>query len=530
MITPTAVGQPLPAATTRPQPAGGPLRLDRGQLWRDLAGAALISGAYAVLVGVVLPRGPVTAGEGVIQLLTAVAVGWAAGVVARSRWAMALAPVVFALVFEIVRVGAHGPTVDGLRLEGTYGILAAVSGRGVHGILVLAPLVLGAALGAGAARRIARTPTRGAQPGSWALRIRRLATAGSVLVLGLVGVLVARPGATEPILGADGRPVPGSVAELTRVDAGGRQLSVLIRGADSANPVLLYLAGGPGGTELGAMHRHGQALEQHFVVATLDQRGTGSSYDQLEPTDGYTVEAAVQDVVAVTRYLADRFGEHRIYLVGQSWGSILGVLTARDHPQLFHAFVGVGQMVSPTETDRIFYADTLDWAHRTGNAALADQLEGIGPPPYADLLDYPVVLGHEQQVYAYDHSANAEGAGQMLENLPVAEYGPMDTVNIVRGLLDTFATLYPQLHDVDLRATASELAVPVYLAQGAHEARGRAEPAADWYAGLRAPAKRWVDFGTSGHRPLFEQPDEFARLMSQTVLPETSKRTEGAAS
>lgn len=39
-------------------------------------------------------------------------------------------------------------------------------------------------------------------------------------------------------------------------------------------------------------------------------------------------------------------------------GTILGMLAAQERPDLFHAVVGAGQMVSPRETDRITYRDT----------------------------------------------------------------------------------------------------------------------------------------------------------------------------
>ena len=328
---------------------------------------------------------------------------------------------------------------------------------------------------------------------------------------------VTRTATTPPIPGPDGGPLAGSVAELTRVDAGGHELSMMIRGRDVANPVLLFLAGGPGGSELAAMRRHGQRLEQDFVVATLDQRGTGRSYDQIDPLATMTVPSAVQDVVAVTDYLRQRFGVPRVYLVGQSWGTVLGVLTVQAFPQRYAAFVGVGQMVDPRETDRIFYTDTLNWARTRGDTGLVAQLEAIGPPPYRDLLDYPTVLSHEQQVYPYDHSVNAEGAGQMTESLPVGEYSLLDTVNLARGLLDTFAVMYPQLQGIDLRTQAASLDVPVYLVEGRYEPRGRATLARRWFDALRAPSKQWIDFPTSGHRPPFEQPDLFHQVMTQTV-------------
>ena len=277
----------------------------------------------------------------------------------------------------------------------------------------------------------------------------------------------------------------------------------------------------PGGSELGAMRRHSQALEDDFVVVTLDQRGTGKSYDQLDPTDTMTLDGAVADAVAVTDYLRERFDEDEIYLVGQSWGSTLGVLAVQQHPELYRAYVGVGQMVSQVATDRIFYADTLAWARKGGNTDLVDELEANGPPPYTNVRHYEAALSHQMEVHPYDHSPNSEGSGEMSENLLVEEYTLLEQVHLLGATLDVFAALYPQLQDVDFRTQATRLEVPVYLAQGRHEAPGRQVLAAEWFEQLSAPAKSLTQFGTSGHRPLWQQPTDFRELM-RTVLAETA--------
>ncbi len=295
----------------------------------------------------------------------------------------------------------------------------------------------------------------------------------------------------------------------------------MIRGHDTGNPVLLFLAGGPGGSELGAMRNHLPALEEGFTVATLDQRGTGTSYPALDPSDTYTLESAIDDTIATTNYLRERFVTDRVVLVGQSWGTILGVLTVRQEPRLYSAFVGVGQMVSPVETDRIFYTDTLAWAREQGQTGLATELQEIGPPPYTSMLDYETALSSEQEVYPYDHTRNSEGAGGFSENFLVPEYTFVDQVHLLAGFMDTFGALYPQIQDVDLRRDASTLEVPVFFVQGAHEAPGRSKPFAQWYDELTAPTKETVVLDRSGHRPLFEQPDEFVDFMTTHVLPLT---------
>jgi proline iminopeptidase len=480
--------------------------------------AAVVVAAYAGVLGLLLPRGPVTTAQALVALGVGVVAGVLAGTAMRSRWAALLAPVVFAAVFEVARLDASGPTVDGLQLTSTYGAIALVVGRGFLGLLTLAPLALGAVLGAAAARRAAGPAPHRSGWRRLGLQLRRTVTVAIVLGLAVFATALARPGQTDPILGPDGEPLPGSIAELTRVEIDGHDLGLMIRGHDVDDPVLLFLAGGPGGSELGAMRRHASALEEDFVVATFDQRGTGRSHDELEPIDTLTLDRAVADVIEVTDYLRERFDEDQVFLVGQSWGSTLGVLAAQQRPELFTALVGVGQMVDQRETDQLIYRDMLDWAREQGDDDLVAELVEIGEPPYEDAIHYETVLSQPDAVYPYDHGVNSEGAGGFSENILVEEYTLLEQVHILGAMMDVFDVLYPQLQDIDFRESATRLDVPVYLVQGAHEVPGRARLAEQWFDALQAPHKELFLLDTSGHRPIFEQPDRFHEVMTDHVL------------
>lgn len=491
-------------------------------MWKDwragLGLAAVASAGWGLVAGWWTPRGPLTTSEALWSIVVSFSVGAAAGLASRSRWAMLVAPSVFALVFELNRLGAVGPTVDAPHLS-TYGILALVVGRGFHGLLSLAPLTIGAAIGAGAARGIAGTPLASSRAGRYG---RRTVAVLAVTALIALAAGLAQPATTAPIVDADGKRMPGSIAELTAIDVNGHDLAMMIRGHDLDNPVLLFLAGGPGGSELGAMRNHLPDLEEHFTVVTWDQRGTGRSYAELDPTDTVTLDGVVGDTIAVTNYLRDRFGQDQIYLLGQSWGSTLGVLAVQEHPELYRAFIGTGQMVSQVETDRVFYTDTLEWARRNGHDGLVADLELIGPPPYDTMFPYEIALSHEHDVYPYDHRPNSEGEGGFSENFFVDEYALIDQVHLLGGFMDTFAVLYPQLQEIDFRETATTFGIPMFFVQGAHEADGRAELFDEWYPMVDAPEKDLEVLGTSGHRPLWEQPDEFVDYMVTTVLAKTS--------
>jgi proline iminopeptidase len=487
---------------------------------RRIAAATVVSlaGAWGLVAGLWTPRGPLTSSAAIWSIVISLVVGGVAGYVLRSRWAMLLAPAVFVAVLELTRLPVDGPMVDGIRAS-FYGAIALITGRGFHALLTLLPMALGAAVGAGRAR--ARAGDSQSASRRWTRAVGRVGTVIVALALVTLTAGLARPATTAPITGPDGEPVPGSVAELTTVGVGGHDLGLMIRGANTDNPVVLFLAGGPGGSERGAMRRHLSGLEEHFTVVTWDQRGTGTSYAELDPTDTVTLDGAVSDTIEVTDYLRDRFDTEDIYLLGQSWGTTLGVLAVQERPELYRAFIGTGQMVSQRATDRIFYDDTSAWAARTGDDGLLRQLEAAGPPPYEEMFPYETALSHEMAVYPYDHSGNSEGAGQMSENLLVEEYALIDQVHILGAVMDTLATLYPQLQDIDFRETATDFQIPMYFVQGAHEAGGRAQLFDEWYPMIEAPSKDLAVLATSGHRPLWEQPEQFVDYMVDTVLVET---------
>jgi pimeloyl-ACP methyl ester carboxylesterase len=342
----------------------------------------------------------------------------------------------------------------------------------------------------------------------------------TVLVV-VLGAALARPASTAPILGADGDPLPNSIAELTAVPIGGHDQWIMLRGHDVEAPVLLFLEGGPGGTALGSMRYAGQPLEEHFTVATWDQRGTGKSAGAREPLDTFTVEQAVSDTIEVTEYLRDRFDEERIYLLGSSWGTTLGTLAVQARPDLFHAYIGSGQMVDQQETDTLMYAESVAYAQRVGDTGFAEQLRTIGPPPYTDMLAYPVAIASNPDWHEFTYGADHDTRSTYPANLFVEEYTLTEKVRSMASMIDTFALMYPQLQDVDFRRDVPSLEVPVFVVEGEHEAPGRAVLAAQWFEQLSAPSKQLVTFESSGHTPHLHEPGRFATYLAEVVLPQT---------
>ena len=86
---------------------------------------------------------------------------------------------------------------------------------------------------------------------------------------------------TPQILDPSGKVQANSIAELSKVELNGHQEWITIRGKNRSNPVLLFLAGGPGGTQMAATRYALAGLEEHFVVVNWDQPGSGKSYNAI---------------------------------------------------------------------------------------------------------------------------------------------------------------------------------------------------------------------------------------------------------
>jgi proline iminopeptidase len=489
--------------------------------WYAASGTAGLSG---LVTAGLLPRGPTTGAEVAALMAGSLLVGVLAGLMVRSRWVAVWAPALHLAVFELARFTVFevaGPTLDRPRFDVTMGVAVFLAAHVMYAVTALTPMVLGAVIGCAVARRRlrreqpppSRSWLRSAATGMrWALAALLAACAGTI-----AGQLL-RPGHVAPIPG-----VPGSIAALQKVRLGGVDQWISLRGRSAANPVLLHLSGGPGSSDVGWVRTFNQPLEERFTVVVWEQRGVGKSYPALDPTTTFTLDRIVSDGVELAGWLARRFDQPKIYLTGNSWGSTLGVLMVQRRPELFHAYAGTGQMVSQRATDRVLYHQLLAYAERTGNTTLRDQLRGFGSPPYRDVFAYAKVMEYYHVIEPYQPTREFEQARGLSGFFP-DEYSLLDTWNEIRGFADMGGLLYPQLQELDFRATVPRLEVPVYFMQGRHELTARSRLADEWIGGLRAPIKRVYEFAHSGHNPDAEEPARFNDLMINTVLAETYRR------
>jgi pimeloyl-ACP methyl ester carboxylesterase len=324
---------------------------------------------------------------------------------------------------------------------------------------------------------------------------------GVIVFLFLIGVIlefIVLRGRTPAIS------VPGSITSLEKHKIGGVDQWILIRGYDQTKPVLLFLHGGPGMPSMYLAHKFQSELERDFVVVHWDRRGAGKSFDAHLQVSALSVRQTLNDTYELTRNLRERFHQQRIYLVGHSWGSYLGLLAVHEHPEYYSAFIGMGQVAG--NRDQVYAlrreflsrmakktkdSDLLVRLADTNMVVTEDDLFRCGGELYASRSYWPILKA----------------------GLCAPEYTLRDAMNVKKG-----ADLINReiRYDVVPKLLAGEISgvkVPVFFFLGRYDLNTPSQLAAEYLDRLDAPLKGLVWFEHSAHFPFFEEPDLFHKEM-----------------
>ena len=180
-----------------------------------------------------------------------------------------------------------------------------------------------------------------------------------------------RPAWTPSVASVNGKK---SIASLEKIELGGLKQYVLIRSKDINNPILLFLHGGPGMPIMYLSHTFQRPLEEKFIVVHWDQRGAGKSYSQNIPTQTINVEQFISDAFQLIDTLCKRYHQQKIYLVGHSWGTYISSIIVQRHPELFYAYISVGQVVDGEAASKIQKEFLLSEARKINDTTLIRKL------------------------------------------------------------------------------------------------------------------------------------------------------------
>jgi pimeloyl-ACP methyl ester carboxylesterase len=360
-----------------------------------------------------------------------------------------------------------------------------------------------------------------------------------LVVLPFLAAFIVSCASTPVIKGTDGNQLPGSISSIEKITLGGVDQWILLRGQDMTKPVVLYLHGGPGGALMPLVRHYTGDLEKNCVMVVWDQRGAGKSYSKKIPRDSMTISQFVSDTHELVAYLKKRFNKDRIYLIGHSWGSLLGMRVIQRYPDDFYAFVGVGQVVDNKENERLSWEYTYKQAKKHNNAEAIKELEEVGPPiegyyktdHEGDLFTGKGLWQQRKWLLKYggiiyldsdDYDTNQKKIDKMIRKAIVrtlfsGEWTLADVIGARSGKKFSIETMWPEMRKTNFFLEVPKVDIPVYFFIGRSDYNTPFEIVERYYEKLQAPKKEIVWFEKSGHQLITEESDKFVTEMLKVI-------------
>jgi pimeloyl-ACP methyl ester carboxylesterase len=308
---------------------------------------------------------------------------------------------------------------------------------------------------------------------------------------------------------------PHHIHSLEKVKLGGLSQTILITGEDTTKPVLLFLHGGPAFSEMALVRKYNRDLDKYFVVVNWDQRGTNLSYDPSIPTSSMTIERIVDDAKELIGLLKKKFHRNKIFLLGHSWGSAIGIMLANKYPRDLYAYIGVGQVANMQDNEKVSLAYALRMAEKAHNIKAVAELKAILPYPSPNSTLSQLYTSRKWMDYYGGEVYKKHGPEELFDGIANGKNQLYDLKKSDAGLKLSMEMLWAPFMKIDLPHSVPELKIPVYFLLGKYDFNVPYTLAVSYLQKLKAPVKKIVLFNNSAHFIPFEEPRKFVKVMAQ---------------
>jgi len=331
---------------------------------------------------------------------------------------------------------------------------------------------------------------------------------------------------------------PKSIDVLESVNIGNIEQWLHIRGYDSDNPILLFLHGASF-SQIGWFDAVQRPWENYFTVVQWDQRQTGKSYVPLKQISStMTNERMIEDTEEVIAYLRKRFNQEKIFLIGKSYGTYLGMHMVKRHPDWLHAYVADSQMINFMDFAHEEYTHLFHYAKTENNRELVIKLEAMAPRPdpenrWASFIEHEGFIYRELDRIGKGITPLSYGTVErlfrsMAVNVLLSKHLTLSNLyNIFFGLKSIFdpkCGFSEEIMGIDIPGEiGSKFDVPIFVFTGAHDWHVPHAFQEQWFKSITAPYKEQVWFENSRHYPYLEEPGKYLMILVEKVLPLASR-------
>lgn len=306
------------------------------------------------------------------------------------------------------------------------------------------------------------------------------------------------------------------VEEKMFLELGGEVQYVEITGASEELPILLFLHGGPGWPQTPHLRYFNADLTKDMMVVSWDQAGCGKSYLRNKNPGKLSLESLINDAHELTQYLKKRFDQDKIYLLGFSYGSVIGLQLAQQFPDDYYAYIGVSQLIDSQENWKISMQWLKEQAELSQDTAALKQIQLMeqGDSSVCQtkqdcfMSKYQLLVKYNGTIYDEEIAQEIAKAESYYQDYK--DYDWYESYNYTCSRIGD-----KRFHTELSHITTLEL--PVYFLAGRHDWNLPGVVAEKYLNKLKAPSKQFIWFEFSGHEPPEEEPERFNKELVEIV-------------
>ena len=291
------------------------------------------------------------------------------------------------------------------------------------------------------------------------------------------------------------RKVSAHISTTLTPDIGGIKQLIEIKTDDASKPVLLFLSGGPGSSMIKGADAFTNALKSEFTLVQWDQRDAGKTL-KLNPSPTQpSVAQMEQDTYEVIQFLRKELKQDKIYLLGSSWGNVLGFYIVKHHPELLHAYFASNPVVSQLESEKELLQTLKE--HFKDNAVASEELNSVNFPFTSDESMFYL----RKWLFYKDGKQFATSEGFKTGFLQWSK---------------TWSPVWNEVMHIDLPKTLQSVDCPVYFFVGKNDIQTSTRITQAYFEALQAPRKGLFLFEQSGHQIHQDEPVKFQEAIIKT--------------
>ncbi|MFJ5790361.1 alpha/beta fold hydrolase [Lysinibacillus sp. NPDC093197] len=303
----------------------------------------------------------------------------------------------------------------------------------------------------------------------------------------------------------------GGISELKELNVNGDKQFLLIEGKDKNKPFCLFLHGGPGSPfPYGVSARTlFPEITDHCVAVYYDQRGSGKSYTKDLSISTMNLSQFTDDANVIVDYIRETYHQEKIFVIGQSFGTVIGTQLVANYPEKIHAYMGIAQLTSSSKGQELGYNWLKGEAIANDDKKTLQVLETLGEGPYfaEDEDRFSDLINQYKGMNYYDNTIKKVNVINLIKGAFTSpDYSLQDLYkSFISGpqfSLIKSTELKKEIIKTDFFESVKRIDVPVYFIQGKYDKQTNYELAQQYYEFIDAPnGKQFITLEHSAHYP-----------------------------